>query len=264
MEAKVEVITPEKAKEMLKGNVRNRPVRKTHVARLAEDMKAKKWCFNGVPIIVSPGGLLIDGQHRLMACIAAKVAFETLVVSGVASDAFVTIDTGAKRTGADTLSTKGEKNASTMAAALVIIELYYSGEMGERISSRRGANRTIAEAVKKYTAIRPCVEHCVGLATKIIPLSIMTACHYIFSRIDHIAADDFIDRLATGTNVKKDTAMEALRASLIDNYTSARKHSRGYLMSIVIKAWNSERTGKNLKRLRGFTDENTDTFPQAL
>lgn len=263
MESKIQVITPKEAQKMLEGNKRNRPVRREHVKRLAEDMKAGKWTFNGVPLIFN-GSLLIDGQHRLEACILADKPFKTLVVRGVDADAFVTIDIGAKRTGADTLATKGEKNYSAMAAALVIIDLYYSGEMGERVSARRGANRVIADAVKKYVAIRPCVEHCVPLHTKIIPISIMTACHYIFSRIDHVAADDFIDRLATGTNVKKDSPMENLRKALIDNYTSARKHSRGYIMSIVVKAWNHERTGKNLKRLRGYTGESAEQFPTAI
>lgn len=263
MESNIKTITPADAERMLEGNKRNRPVRREHVKRLAEDMKAGKWAFNGVPIIFN-GKLLIDGQHRLMACVLAGKPFKTLVVSGVDADAFVTIDVGAKRTGADTLATKGEKNYAAMAAALVIIDLYYSGEMGERASARRGANRVIADAVKKYIAIRPCVDHCVPMATKIIPVSIMTACHYIFSRIDHVNADDFIDRLATGTNVKKDSPMENLRKALIDNYTSPRKHSRGYIMSIVIKAWNYERAGKNLKRLRGYTGENQESFPVAV
>lgn len=263
MKAEEVVITPEHAKEILRGNTRNRPLRKSYVGRLAEDMRAGKWAFNGVPIILN-GKLLIDGQHRLTACVLSKKPFRTLMVTGVDADAFTTIDVGAKRTGSDTLATKGEKNHAALAAALVLVDLYYSGKAGVRMTAQGGSNRLIAEALKKYVAIRPCVDHCVPLATKIVPVSIMSACHYIFSRIDHIKADDFILRLATGNNIKPESPMSLLRNSLIDNYTSARKHSRAYVMSLVIKAWNSERTNRNLKVLRGFTGENAEAFPQAI
>jgi len=263
MNAEKRTITPSEAKELLKGNNRNRPIKKHHVKRLAEDMSAGKWAFNGIPIVFN-GRLLIDGQHRLMACVASGRPFDTLVVNGVDADAFVTIDTGVKRSGADTLATKGEKNATILSAALVLVDLYYSSEIGIRMTTQKGTNRTVAEALKKYVAIRPCVDHCVSMSTKILPVSIMSACHYIFSRIDSVKADDFIDRLATGNNVKADSAMSSLRDRLIDNYTSVRKHSRGYIMSLVIQAWNYERSGRKVTRLRGFTGESNEKFPTAI
>lgn len=263
MDTSVETITPDGAKEMLKGNNRNRPLRKDHYKRLAEEMRENKWMLNGVPIIFN-GKLLIDGQHRLMACVLAGKPFKTLVVRDVQPDSFLTIDTGAKRTAADTLATKGEKNYATLAAAATIVAIYDSGKMGERLTTSGGNNRTVSEAMKRYIALRGSVGYCLGYRTKIVPISIMSACHYIFSRIDSVRADDFVDRLGSGNNVKADTPMSALREGLIDNYTSARKHSRGYLFSLILKAWNAERTDKLLKRLRGWTGENNEQFPVAL
>ena len=116
MKTQVLTITPKKAQELLEGNKRNRPVRKSHVRQLAEEMKAGKWVVNGVPIIFN-GKLLIDGQHRLMACIESDKPFDTLVVSDVAPNSFLTIDVGRKRTAADTLATRGEENYAALAAA---------------------------------------------------------------------------------------------------------------------------------------------------
>lgn len=263
MKTEVRTITPDVAKEMLRGNTHNRPIRRGHVVRLSEEMKAGKWILNGVPIIFN-GKLLIDGQHRLVACVNSGKSFDSLVVSDVAADSFLTIDTGAKRTAADTLATKGEKHYAALAAAATIVSIYDSGKMGERLTSAGGNNRMVSEAMKRYVALRHSVSHCVPMSTKIIPISILSACHYIFSRIDSVKADIFIERLATGVDVQKDSPMSSLRDSLIENYTNPRKHTRGYVFSLVIKAWNAERTDKLLKRLRGWTGENNEAFPIAL
>lgn len=263
MKTQVMTITPKKAQELLEGNKRNRPVRKSHVRQLAEEMKAGKWVVNGVPIIFN-GKLLIDGQHRLLACVESGKPFETLVVSDVAPNSFLTIDVGRKRTAADTLATRGEENYSALAAAAYIVEVYYSKEFGDRFTSKtRYSNRAVADAMKSYVALPASVSFCVPLRTKTVPISIMSATHYIFSRIDHIRADDFIRRMATGENVKSGTPMAELRARLVENYTSIRKHSRGYLISLIIKAWNAERTGREIKRLRGWTS-GEEQFPIAV
>jgi len=265
MKTEVMTITPELAKDMLRGNQRNRPLKDSYVRLLAQDMKDGKWALNGVPIIFN-GKLLIDGQHRLSACVKAERSFRTLVVNDVEADAFVTIDVGKKRTAADTLATKGEQNYSLTAAAAAIVYSYYNDGDGNkhRMANRSGNNRVIADAMKTYPALRASVAHCVGRRTKIIPISIMTACHYIFSRIDTVRADDFIERLYTGANVTAGTPMEELRNRLLDNCLSSRKLSRGYVASLVIKAWNAERTGRSIKRLRGWTGDSNEAFPVAV
>lgn len=265
MKAEVEVITPERARELLRGNQRNRPLRKDYVRVLADEMLENKWALNGVPIILN-GKLLIDGQHRLEACVLSDKPFKTLVVSEVDANAFLTIDMGKKRTAADTLATQGEKHYSALAAACVIVEVYYNEKNKDyRFSaSTKGSNRLIAYTLKTYPTIRQSVEHCLGMRTKLVPISILSACHYIFSRIDVHLADIFIEKLVTGNDIKEGTSMSELRARLVDNYTSLRKHSRGYMISLIIKAWNAERTGRNVKRLRGYTGENQEAFPVAV
>lgn len=58
--------------------------------------------------------------------------------------------------------------------------------------------------------------------------------------------------------------MEELRNRLLDNCLSSRKLSRGYVASLVIKAWNAERTGRSIKRLRGWTGDSNEAFPVAV
>lgn len=265
MDFEVKTITPAEAAAMLKaGNSRNRPIRKQHVMRLAEEMRERKWVLNGVPIIFN-GKLLIDGQHRLEACVESGKPFETLIVRNVAPDSFATIDTGKKRSLADTLAVKGYENYTALAASASIVHQYQIQEFNDEMGVRQGrTNRVVLEAMKTYVALPESVAYCTPYKTKIIPISIMGACHYIFSKIDHIQADDFIKRAATGDGVKIGTPMYELRNRLVDNYASPRKHSRGYIMSLVIKTWNAERQGRELKLLRGWTSTSGEQFPTAL
>ena len=88
-------ITPAMAQEWAGLNTRNRPVRYTKVAQFARDMTAGKWMLNGETIKIASDGTILDGQHRLYACIQAEVPFETVVIRGLPMEAQDTIDTGA-------------------------------------------------------------------------------------------------------------------------------------------------------------------------
>ena len=76
----VMTITPQIAQEWATLNTRNRPVRYAKVAQFARDMKAGRWHMTGDPIQFGISGRLLNGQHRLWACIMSDTAFETVVV----------------------------------------------------------------------------------------------------------------------------------------------------------------------------------------
>ena len=122
-------ITPQDASGWLKHNRHNRPVSKSHVNFLAKQIAAGDWVFNGQPIIIANDDDVLDGQHRLMACIEAGIAIEALVIYGVAAEAFKTIDTGKPRTGSDVIAlnypkiTAGlAKDAATACRYCILLE----------------------------------------------------------------------------------------------------------------------------------------------
>jgi len=111
------VITPEFAKEVLeKRNKINRAILQGTVNSYAKQMREGKWKTNGEPIIfseeyeVEEDGVkrnvrfLLDGQHRLAACVKCGIPFLVLVVSGLPKEVFDSIDTGKVRAGKDALS----------------------------------------------------------------------------------------------------------------------------------------------------------------
>ena len=99
MNGQVKTITPNVAELMLRTNENNRPLSQRKVREYAHDMRNGNWTLTHQGILVGRGGKLIDGQHRLRACIEAGVPFTTLVIedSDLESPMRLPIDVGLKR-----------------------------------------------------------------------------------------------------------------------------------------------------------------------
>lgn len=98
MEAKVQVITPELAKQYLSKNTNNyRSMSNSVVNAYATDMKTGNWKFNGDSIKFNKSGMLVDGQHRLAAIVKAGIPIQMMVITEI-EDNIVTFDIGKNRT----------------------------------------------------------------------------------------------------------------------------------------------------------------------
>ena len=112
-----ERITPKQAEKYLEENIENnRPVLDRHVAVLARDMKAGNWVQNGETIKFNGTGSLLDGQHRLWACLEAKVPFTSAVARGVPN--LEDVDRGRHRTMSHILAMRQVKNAIRVSVAI--------------------------------------------------------------------------------------------------------------------------------------------------
>lgn len=118
VKAEVIVISPARAAELLTRNQNNRRASDRLVNRYARDMAAGNWQANGSAIVMNGDGALLDGQHRLMACVESGTPFTTLLVQGVSTSAVATVDTGRSRKLSDVLTMRGEKSSRTLAAIL--------------------------------------------------------------------------------------------------------------------------------------------------
>lgn len=103
-EAAVMNVTPAIAHEMLNTSPGNRRMRGWYVDLLAAAMKRGEWRVTSQGIGFDTLGQLRDAHHRLSACIKAGVAFDSVVVFGMRTDAYEVIDTGVVRTYADRLN----------------------------------------------------------------------------------------------------------------------------------------------------------------
>jgi len=76
-------VTPELAAELLANpEDRNRPMKTTVVAKYKRRLAQKLWRLTGEPILLSLRGGLLDGQHRLTACVESGVPFLTVILWG--------------------------------------------------------------------------------------------------------------------------------------------------------------------------------------
>lgn len=113
-------LTPELATQLLERNSLNRPLSDQHVSRIARQIKSGKWKFNGDTIKIADTNDVLDGQHRLWAVIEAKMPVETILVRGIAREAFATIDTLRRaRSGSDVLTLNGAHQYRAIIASAI-------------------------------------------------------------------------------------------------------------------------------------------------
>lgn len=125
----IQWVTPELAAEWLKTSAPNRHLRPRRIESIGRDMCAKKYMFTGVPIIFDDGKELIDGQHRLRGCLAAREknpsfqGFFSTIVMGVRRDrAMDGIDDVSVRTMGDRFRIQLKiENANACAAVALLL-----------------------------------------------------------------------------------------------------------------------------------------------
>ena len=85
----IRTIDPVMAKELLAGQRKNRNLSPFAVSRYKEFMIKNQWSMNGEPIIFG-GNKLIDGQHRLSACVSSGKSFQSVWIELKDDGAFKT------------------------------------------------------------------------------------------------------------------------------------------------------------------------------
>ncbi len=159
LETGVVEITPELAKDILENrNHDNRPLKKAHVKMLSTALKNDEWMLNGETISFSKSGRLLDGQHRLTACINADKSFKTVIIKGIEDEAaFGTIDTGKPRSVTDLMSLQGLPKAPLYSAIAKQHKAWIETEDDEKnkftLASRHYTERSVALHGKKYDAV---------------------------------------------------------------------------------------------------------------
>jgi hypothetical protein len=123
----IAVIAPEHATALLQAK---RPTARENLAAIssyAEAMRAGRWILNGMPIIISRSGILLDGLQRLRACVRAGVPFTTVLAQNIPDDVLHTIDQQRRRSFAGVLEARGVQHAHALQSALVKLIRYDEG-----------------------------------------------------------------------------------------------------------------------------------------
>lgn len=252
----VETITPDVAAMMLKQNTGNRALSRATVERYSAAIRRGDWSLNGESIKFSKDGRLLDGQHRLAAVVACKVAIQSAVVRGLDEGAFVTLDSGKRRAVGDVLSCAGEVSANNLAGALAAIKKLHTG-----VTSSTAM--TASEAQELLT-MYPEVRYWVGRFASskafraLFPSAICGALVMASRKYGFDVAESFFEKLHTGVGLTANDPAHLLREKFI-----ARKHGMQFTtemkLAYIVRALSAHCNGREMKLLRV---SDGDDFPK--
>jgi hypothetical protein len=248
-------LTPEDAVVLLSLNTKNRKIKEHHVTKLTSIMNRGEWRFNGQTIQIADDGRVLDGQHRLLACVRSGVTIETLIMYGADPASQETMDMGVARTTPDILSLRGYKDANALAALAARILTYQSTGLASALSSpgRLITPATIVAYVEGFGG----KDRYISLGKKTAKLlrmnpSLVGLLMWITDRVDYEDSIYFWDKLLVGTGLGEGSPILALRDWGLDpSRTRSTDRSNARMeAAVTLKAWNKFRSGEKVVSLR--------------
>lgn len=252
----VETILPEQALVFLESyNDSNRPLSNDVIHDYAKQMGEGNWMVNGESIIISDTGELLDGQHRLWACVMTNIPLVTLVTRGITKEAYKTIDTGRKRSVANSLAIKAKVEGKdlpytgTLAAATKLCIEYWRGSIKKKGGD--GARASTPEALEWLDQNPRLVDwvikakHYGGLFNAFA--SPLVAVCYLGSAKYEIQAESFLSGFLTGALLETGSPILALRNRLTSKSVGrgskkeseeVKKLDRWERFTLIAIAWN--------------------------
>ena len=258
-DAGIITITPEDAKDILDraAGYNFRGLRAHHARQLAHEMTAGNWRVNGEAIKFDEQGVLIDGQHRLKACVLSGVPLVTWAIYGVPRD--VDMDMGVRRATHDLLKANGETDSRTLGSSLAALLMIESGMASIGKGSVSYSHQVLA-CLERHPGIREFVSRRDGFGIFDRP-TMFPALWYCFASADAHKAELFMVQLRDGVNVQQGSAVLMLRNLLLKMRLSSRKLDQQTALAVCVKAWNLYLQGRVVRSLSWKPNE---PFPRVI
>lgn len=259
------VITPEMALEFLEHNEANRSVRQMWVDTLTRDILAGDFYLSNDAVIFDEDGKLINGQHRLLACIEADRPITCLVMWNAPRRTQAVMDRQRPRTFADYLRWMGETDVHALGTT---VRFTYIWELGllpwgdlapslQELTKWFEANRGIRDSLRAGTAVgkRPYWSRTSAAAFH----------HRAHSRWPE-EVEQFFYRVSSGEDLRTGHPVYAFRRWL-ENVSDRRMPGRQSVKPVIytgvaVKAFNAFVQGRTLNHLR--YSPSTEDFPKIV
>ena len=255
-------VTPRIAEELFEFNKNIRTLRSGTIKYYAEQMKKGNWILNGAAIIFDEKSNLVDGQHRLRACVESGVSFRTFIVCGGSE---VGQDLGDPRTLKMLLESIGVKHVSVVSAAVNVIygKKNSPDSIGWIITRGPKHNRgdkvpraSIQELLSFYQIHAEAFNRSAALCRNVKPSGLigpglLASLHYLFAERNPGVAALFVKALFGDLAVDPGDPVAQLRARLLKELPkNASKSSKEMRAALIIKAWNLWCRGERTKFLK--------------
>lgn len=252
-ESRVVKIGPSLAESLLLNNHNNRPVTDSNVKKIANAMQTGEWTYNAEPIRFDDDGVLLDGQHRLLALIKSNMTFEFKVITGFSPEIFTTLDVGKTRSGSDILSIAGFDNHRILDHAANFVFKFVTKGSKSHANYKNLTHKELVKFVKSEPFLEESAQFYVDVKKlqnmKILSPKVIAGMHFLLGKKDAFEAKIFLKRLVTGEDNPSDSPIFVLRNRLIDNKMSNKKLNTDDINKLIITAWNKFRDGEKISRL---------------
>lgn len=241
----IELISPTQAEQFLTKNKVNRRIRNRKVSEYANDIQRGLWRLTGDAITFDTSGNLIQGQHRLSACIEAGKPFETFVIRDVQPNAQDVMDTGARRSVADVLHMRGEANAIVL-SALIRQEALFRKDPQLRSQDQQSSNISLLQIFDENPDMWRNASRVGGTVANFLKAGTGTVFGWTWTQINAINPQDcdaFFELIKTGDGLGKGDPIFALRRALLNQEGFSSLGDRRRAFAMIFKAWNLWREG---------------------
>ena len=195
------------------------------VAAYAQAMRNGEWVLNGMPLILSRKGVLLDGVQRLYACIEAAIPFITVLAENVPDDTIHTIDQQRRRSFTGVLETRGIPHPAAVANLLAKLIRYEDGTLTRgtstppwsRMERALEANRAELDTAVKFSFDHP---------ARLLSEAIRTPLSFMGLQVDRTAIRRFLDAIAHPERFKADEPGVMIRRRLVEGRADPRGGSR--------------------------------------
>jgi hypothetical protein len=260
-----ELITPQKAREMLANNANNRKLTPTHVKFLADQMRAGQWQTTPDTIKIARSGRLLDGQHRLSAIAESGMAQELYLAIECDEELFTVLDTGKVRTAADVVGIDYPQNAAVMSAIARLIHLYQTNALVPSVTKTKKATNTDVLAICQTTDLAEASRKGCQYYHRNRQLSKAEYGFLVWALGSRHTdeAETFLDTFSRGVSLIEESPIWKLRRKLMQAKDDARfRLTTVERLALAIKAWNLYRTKKTCSILT--YNPAKETFPQPI
>jgi hypothetical protein len=248
--AQVMTISPEEAAVIWQSRNRlNRPIVDRIVNQYARDMAQGRWQVSGQGIIFDCQGKLVDGHHRIKACIEANVPFITLVVRNVDERAVMVQDIGAQRTAGQIAHMTGTPACSIACAAARLFLLYQKNGCA---TLQGGYHQPSKPEILEIVASEPVIIEAGQFGKRLAKLmnpSVGALLAFLFLKANRAAAVEFLESLIDGNDLPSDSSVFQFRSRLLNAKLLRQKLGYPMMVGLGIKAWNLFLEKKPSKRL---------------
>lgn len=250
----IKTITPMMAQAIINKSkelgFKNRNVSERLVNRYARAMENGQWFINGEGIAIDTDGRLVNGQHRLLACIKAKMPFITTVCEGVDPKAFATYDSGRSRDASQVLAIDGVPYYNAVSSIIRGVAAIRSAShiatkaldiSNQDVVAEYNANKDVYDRIT--LAIGPLCQKTHAMTPKLAGSVFFYLVH------DLKQPWDLVEKFVTNSlsfDTSDNPYMDALRNWNLQHITTKVSERTRY--GFVVLAWNGMVTGKKLTR----------------